>query len=359
VQFGFNFTRLSRSDQINTWTTVGDSGKVQFGSSVGLGLAGLMAGQGRGMGGRGGASTVAGTFTADTSLLQPTFDFHLGMKASDRGGRGRGAAGSGQQNSGTSSGNTATLQYFGSGDGFSSSSDFSSSNPDSSSSPDDTASSNSTLQYQASTGSSSGSSDAAPATVDYMMGIPQAGSVPGAGVGGFSSFFLGGFGPRPGGFGHPFLGGAGSPDAGAGRGGLGAAGEGHMGGRPDFGGRGRFGGSDLSFAGSMRINLDRPRPVEITERKLTAVGVDHQTQEIWAAIGPMLVHFDKFGNSMDTYYLTTPEGALLQTTAIVVEPNRLLIGSNAGGIYDFARPDKAAPVHSTQVGAQIDKNPAK
>jgi hypothetical protein len=367
VQFGFSFMRLNRSDQINTWTTVGDSGKVQFGSNVGLGLAGLMAGQGRG--GRGGASTVAGTFTADTSLTQPTFDMHLGVKANQRGGREGAGSTTSQQDSSSATTDTAKLQYFAPGS-FSSSSDFSSSNSDDTSDSGDAdtaASTGAALQYTAPSSATTDSSSTVPGTLDYMIGTPQSGAVPGAGIGGFSSFFLGGFGPRPGGFGHPFLGGAGMPGGspldhgglggsfGAGHAGLGTG----MGGRPDFGGRGRFGASDLSFVGSMRIILDRAHPVETAQKKLTAVGVDHQTQEIWAAIGPMLVHFDKYGNSMDTYYLTTPEGALLQTTAIVVEPNRLLVGSNAGGIYEFDRPDKTTSSHSAQIGAQIEKKPAQ
>ena len=119
----------------------------------------------------------------------------------------------------------------------------------------------------------------------------------------------------------------------------------------------RFGASDLAYVGSLRINLDHPRPPAITEKKLTAVGVDRKTQEFWAAIGAELVHFDKYGNPMDTYYMTTPEGALLKITAIVIEPSRLLIGSSSGGIYGFARPDKMATEHAVQPGTKSDKNP--
>jgi hypothetical protein len=374
VQFGFNFMRLSRSDQFSTWTTVGDSGKIQFGSNMGLGLAGLMA-DGGGRGGRGGGSgAIAGTVTADTSLTQPEFDVHVGAKATQRaGGRGGPATGGSQQGSGSgqSAGNNATLQF--ANGNFSSSSDFSSSNPDGSPSSDsasaDAPAPVNTLQYQTPT-STNDTASTIPGTLDYMTGPPQLGVAAGPGIGGFSSFFLGGFGPRPGGFGHPSLDGAHIPGADFG-GPLGAADAAHplTGGaglgagtgtmRPDYGGRGRYGASDLSFVGSMRIILDRPHPVETGQKTLTAIGVDRQTQEIWAAIGPMLVHFDKYGNSMDTYYLTTPEGALLQTTAIVVEPNRLFVGSNAGGVYEFARPDKTAATHAPQAAAPPEKNTAQ
>ena len=129
IQYTFNFMRLNRSEQINSWATVGaSSGKVQFGSNVGLGLTGLMGGAGRGgYGGRGGAGTgtVAGTITGDTSLASPTFDLHLGLKANERSAKGSGSADNGQQggNSSTGSASTATLQYTGSGSSSSSDAD--------------------------------------------------------------------------------------------------------------------------------------------------------------------------------------------------------------------------------------------
>lgn len=377
VQVGFNFMRLTRSDQVGAWTTLGDSGKLSFGSNVGMGLAGLMSGNGRGGYGRGGGSgAIAGTITADTSLVQPMLDVHLGATTSNRGGLGRGGVGTatnnGQQGSGstqgTGAGSAATLRYFAPGT-FSSSDDSSStSNLDGT----DTAAANAatssgTLQYQAP--SSSDPSNLVPGALNYMVGTPELGRGPG--VGGFSSFFLGGYGPRPGGFGHPFLGGAGAPGLRFGEGAPGgaaippatgsgaAAGNGTAGAgmpRSGFGGRGRFGAADMSFIGGLRINLDKPRPVEPTDKKLTAVGIDHQTQEFWAAVGSELVHFDKYGNAMDAYYLTTPDGSTLHITAIVVEPTRLFIGAGSGGVYKFARPDKVtvAPASSS---AKIVKNP--
>lgn len=377
MQLSFNFTRLSRSDQISSWATLGQSGKMQFGGNMGLGLAGMMAASGRG--GRGGSSgTLAGTVTADTSLEQPMFDLHVGLKAGSRGaGRGgRGGAsdptsGSQQSSDSTNSSGAQVLQFSAAG----SSSDGSSSSGDATTA-DGQYSNN--LQFQTTTASSGDSSNPVPNTLDYMFGMPGSGVNQSGGVGGFSSFFLGGFGPRPGGFGRPFSGGDIPGHMGPGPGGLGglaplgpstrpnplaaaeeAAASPAAGGHPY--GRGGFGASDLTFATTFRINLDRPRPPVITEKALTAVGVDHQTQEIWAAMGPMLVHFDKDGDPLDTYYLTTPEGAKLQCTSIIVEPTRLLVGSSSGGIYDFARPDKPATAIAKAVPAntQAAKNPAQ
>ncbi len=393
-QLGFNFMRLTASNQISTWTTLGESGKMQFGTNVGMGLAGMMSREGHGYGARG-RDNVVGTVTVETSLVQPMFGMHLGLRADNRGGRGL-AGSSGAQGAGQSqaSGDAAKLQYFAPGT-YSSSNDSSSSD-----SADDTGAieangSATALQYQPLSPSANDPSGLVPNTLNYMVGTPQFG--PGAGAGGFSRMFLGHFGPRPGGYGHPLLGpadlvpggkdqgmatntsstssttsalgtnpltaalstGAGStkPSPLGAAATLGAASQTSS--KPDEPGRARFGRSDMSYVGSLRINLDRPRPPTITSKKLTAVGVDRQTQEFWAAIGPELVHFDKYGNPMDTYYMTTPDGALLQIASIVIEPRRLVIGSSSGGVYAFARPDKTAAENQAQNGAKAGKNPTQ
>ncbi len=76
---------------------------------------------------------------------------------------------------------------------------------------------------------------------------------------------------------------------------------------------------------------------------VTAVGVDPATQEIWVALGGLLLHFDREGNRLSTYRTLTPEGARLEATSILVESDRLLLGSDPLGIYDFPRPDKTNP----------------
>jgi len=76
------------------------------------------------------------------------------------------------------------------------------------------------------------------------------------------------------------------------------------------------------------------------KRVLTAVGVDRENGEVWIALNNRLLHFDKEGNRRATYKIYTPEGARLEANTILVEPDRLIIGSDPLGIYDFARPDK-------------------
>jgi hypothetical protein len=53
-----------------------------------------------------------------------------------------------------------------------------------------------------------------------------------------------------------------------------------------------------------------------------------------------LLHFDKEGNRQSEYQIYIPSGARLEATSILVEPDRLLIGSDPLGVYDFERPDR-------------------
>jgi hypothetical protein len=75
-------------------------------------------------------------------------------------------------------------------------------------------------------------------------------------------------------------------------------------------------------------------------RIITAVGVDRANGEVWIALYNTLLHFDKEGHRRATYKIYTPEGARLEATTILIEPDRLVIGSDPLGIYAFERPDK-------------------
>jgi hypothetical protein len=75
-------------------------------------------------------------------------------------------------------------------------------------------------------------------------------------------------------------------------------------------------------------------------RIITALGVDPQTQEIWLAIGTLLMHFDKDGQRLASFRTYIPGGARMEASAILVERDRLLIGADPRGIYEFPRPAK-------------------
>jgi hypothetical protein len=72
---------------------------------------------------------------------------------------------------------------------------------------------------------------------------------------------------------------------------------------------------------------------------LTAIGVVRSTGEVWIALHSRLLRFDKEGNRKATYQLYTPEGTRLEANAILIEKDRVIIGSDPLGIFEFERPD--------------------
>ena len=72
---------------------------------------------------------------------------------------------------------------------------------------------------------------------------------------------------------------------------------------------------------------------------MTAMGVDKSTGEVWIAMGSTLLRFDKEGNRRSSYHLYTPQNARLEANAIVVEKDRLLIGGDPAGVFEFERLD--------------------
>lgn len=75
-------------------------------------------------------------------------------------------------------------------------------------------------------------------------------------------------------------------------------------------------------------------------RILTAVGVDRTNGEVWMGLGNTLLHFDEEGNRRASYQLYTPEGARLEAITILIDKDRLIVGSDPLGIFEFERPDK-------------------
>jgi hypothetical protein len=115
--------------------------------------------------------------------------------------------------------------------------------------------------------------------------------------------------------------------------------------------RNGYGGQDIQYTGvdawpaaqATRKEIERQEKrgdAPVFKRVLTAVGVERATGEVWMALGNNLLHFDKEGNRRATYKIYTPEEARLEATTILVEQDRLIIGSDPLGIYEFDRPDK-------------------
>lgn len=75
-------------------------------------------------------------------------------------------------------------------------------------------------------------------------------------------------------------------------------------------------------------------------RILNGIGVDPLTQDVWLASGTLLMHFDKDGRRIASFRTFTPDGARLEPSMILVEPDHLLIGADPQGTYEFPKPAK-------------------
>ena len=82
---------------------------------------------------------------------------------------------------------------------------------------------------------------------------------------------------------------------------------------------------------------------------IDAFGVDPESQQIWMALGDQLVRFDRDGNRRATYRTYTKEGGRVVPVTILVEPDRLILATNAAGIYAFGRPDHPKPATPAKV----------
>jgi hypothetical protein len=85
---------------------------------------------------------------------------------------------------------------------------------------------------------------------------------------------------------------------------------------------------------------DTENSIPSLHRIISAVGVDPQTQELWIAIGTLLMRFDKDGQRLSSFRTFLPYGARMEASQILVESDRLVIGADPAGIYEFPKPQK-------------------
>ena len=264
-----------------------------------------------------------------------------GGSAAPSGAGGAAPSSAGTANSGASDSNAATDGMTSSAPGSADGSDLSGS-----------------LSANSNNSASSNSSSSSTPDFNALLGVGGLGGGFGApgifGPGAFPGF--GGPGGFGGGFEHHSLGaeGAGVAEGAGAAAGAGGFGGGHVGGPAGGGGvespgagHGEYGerfGHGFrqeglnSFAGVVKFT-ERERNATV-KPVIRALGVDRTSQQVWAAIGDMLLRFDRDGNLLDTYRVATPQGAALQPVGILVEPDRILLVSDPAGIYAFARPDK-------------------
>jgi hypothetical protein len=99
----------------------------------------------------------------------------------------------------------------------------------------------------------------------------------------------------------------------------------------------------FSEARAVRREIERQekrREPPSLERVLTAFGVDPVSGDVWLALHNTLLHFDKDGNRRSEYQIYTKDGARIEANVLLVEEDRLFIGADPIGVYEFPRPDR-------------------
>lgn len=100
-------------------------------------------------------------------------------------------------------------------------------------------------------------------------------------------------------------------------------------------------------AQAVRRNLDRLSQSRFTlgafnappvPRTVTALAADPVTHDLWVALGATLLRFDAEGVRRNSYRMFTREGVRVEASAIVVERERLIVASDALGVFEFPRP---------------------
>lgn len=86
---------------------------------------------------------------------------------------------------------------------------------------------------------------------------------------------------------------------------------------------------EIARAGSGKI----VSPHEI----ISALGVDPETQEVWLALGNLLMHFDNADNNTSSNRIYTTDRARMVPDFLFVEKDELLLGNDPLGIYEFPR----------------------
>ena len=360
VQFGLNFSQTRLDDSYDTWVAVGNRGDIFFGGGLSPGLGAHLGNgpqtaesatnnilstataSGPGGGGPGGIAG-GGMVSAQGSFQQNSLQLHVGNRRPHQGT-------SSSQGSNASSGDAATKNSIdGSVLQFNSQNSSSSDDAlDSENSGDSDQTDASLAQSSAPSGQGLGRGAGGFGGHGFGGGFGGGGFGPGLGIPLLGEFGGGAFSSRnsPQGFQGLFAPSISTPAPGASTATPSASSHAGLPGRTIedhfVGPHGRFGEGLYNFTGSVKVNLDHQAPSSVEKPVISAVGVDPVSQDIWAAVGKVLVHFDKNGSYLGEYFIATPEGAPLHVSAIIVEPDRLIVASDSRGVYEFARFDRHA-----------------
>jgi len=76
---------------------------------------------------------------------------------------------------------------------------------------------------------------------------------------------------------------------------------------------------------------------------LGPVAVDQGNGEIWLAIGGRLLRYSADGTPLGSYLIYTPDEARIEASALLIEPNRIVVGTADKGVFDLPHPPVTGP----------------
>jgi hypothetical protein len=91
------------------------------------------------------------------------------------------------------------------------------------------------------------------------------------------------------------------------------------------------------------VTIEKSEGASSTKPVIDAFAVDPENQDIWMAVGDELLQYDKDGGRRAAYHTMTREGVRIAPTALLIEHDRILVGCDPLGVFDFATPDPRPP----------------
>jgi len=87
----------------------------------------------------------------------------------------------------------------------------------------------------------------------------------------------------------------------------------------------------------------KPRGAPDLHVILGPVAVDPANADIWLAIGGRLLRYSREGTPLGSYLIYTPDEDRLEASALLLEPSRIVVGSEQSGVFDLPRPSVTQP----------------
>jgi len=103
--------------------------------------------------------------------------------------------------------------------------------------------------------------------------------------------------------------------------------------------------SSMAARRSIARQEEKPKGAPDLHVILGPVSVDPSNGEIWLGIGGRLLRYSADGTPLGSYliYTPTPDEARIEASALLLEPGRILVGSESQGVFELPRPSVTQP----------------